>query len=120
MRPAVWRRTRTRTRRTIRRSSAAGAGPASTATTSEALSRLRFLPVGEETLQAGGGGPVPHEVVEKWEWTGRHVGAQPGRPDHLARVPDASRQHLGGVVVVREDLDQLRDHVHAVVADVVQ
>src|ERR671911_365567 len=80
------------------------------------------LPVLEKRRKPLIGERVLDQLVEDLGRNGRDIGPKPRRLDHVAGMADRGDQHLGGqpVAVVAEDLDDLADELHAVLADVVE
>src|SRR5688572_16830472 len=84
------------------------------------LRALCLLPVLEEALQPDVGERMLEALLDHRRRRGHHVGTHPRRLDHVDRMADTGDQHLGRVLEVVEDVDDLADQAHPGGADVVE
>src|SRR5712671_5227854 len=85
------------------------------------LSRsLDLFPIAQESGDALVCERMIEQQLQDLERHGRNMSAGQGALDHMQRMTQRRRQHLRLVVVVLVDLDDLANHVHAIVADIVK
>src|SRR5438128_5285912 len=82
--------------------------------------RLRLLPVFEELLEADVRERMVEQLIDDGRRARRDVGAEACRLDDVDRMTAARDEDLGREVVVRVDLDDVANQLHAVGRDVVE